>query len=61
VREQEVIAQVQAMPEDQLRDTRRDLEAGIGLMRPQSPMYAPASAYLAAVNAELARRAEQQA
>ena len=45
------------MPDDELRDTQRDLTVGIGLLRPQSPMYAPATAYLAAVNAELARRA----
>jgi hypothetical protein len=61
VREQDVIDQVRAMPDEELWDTRRDLEVGIGLMRPQSPMHAPASAYLAAVNAELARRAGQQA
>jgi hypothetical protein len=61
VREQDVIDQVRAMPDEELRDTRRDLQVGIGLMRPQSPMRAPASAYLAAVNAELARRAGQQA
>jgi hypothetical protein len=61
VREQDLIDQVRAMPDEELRNTRRDLEVGIGLMRPQSPMNAPASAYLAAVNAELARRAGQQA
>ncbi len=61
MRDQDVIARVRAMPDEELRDTRRDLLAGIGLMRPQSPMYAPASAYLAAVNAELARRAGQRA
>ena len=49
------------MPDEELRDTRRDLQVGIGLMRRESPMYAPASAYLEAVNAELARRAGQQA
>jgi hypothetical protein len=61
VRDQEIIDRVRAMPDEELRDTRRDLVVGISLMRPQSPMYAPATAYLAAVNAELARRAGQQA
>src|SRR5260370_845926 len=49
--------QVKTMPDEELRDTRRDLHTGIGLMRPQSPRYAPARAYLAAVTAELAGRA----
>ena len=61
MREQDVLNQVRAMPDEELRDTRRDLQVGIGLMRRESPMYAPASAYLEAVNAELARRAGQQA
>jgi len=61
MREQDVLNQVRATPDEELRDTRRDLQVGIGLMRRESPMYAPASAYLEAVNAELARRAGQQA
>lgn len=52
--------QVEQMPDEELRDTRRDLEVGIGLLRPGSPMYGPATAYLTAVTAELARRAGQQ-
>ncbi len=47
------------MPDDELRATRRDLQAGLGLMRPQSHMDAPARAYVDAVTAELARRAGQ--
>jgi hypothetical protein len=61
MREQDVIEQVKKMPDDELRDTRRDLEVGIGLMRPGSPMYGPATAFLTAVNTELARRTGQQA
>jgi predicted component of type VI protein secretion system len=61
VRDADLAGQLKAMPDEQLRDTRRDLQAGLGLMRRESPMYAPASAYLAAINAELARRAGQQA
>jgi hypothetical protein len=41
MRDQDVLRQVRAMPDDELRDTRRDLEVGIGLMRRESPMYAP--------------------
>jgi hypothetical protein len=61
VRDQDVISRVRAMPDKELRDTRRDLQVGIALMRRESPMYAPASAYLDAINAELARRASRQA
>jgi hypothetical protein len=49
-------AQFQAMPDDELRDVRRDLETSIGLMRRESPMYATATVYLTAVTAELDRR-----
>jgi hypothetical protein len=55
--ERDRIEQVKTMPDDELRDTRRDLQTGIGLLRPRSPRYAPARAYLAAVTAELAGRA----
>ena len=48
------------MPDQELRDTRRDLAAGLGLIRPQSAMHGLASAYLDAVTAELARRAGPQ-
>jgi hypothetical protein len=60
VRDRELVEQLKTMPDDELRTTRRDLHAGIGLMRPQSPMHAPARAYMDAVTAELARRAGQQ-
>jgi len=60
VRDRELAARLQAMPDDELTRTRRGLQAGLGLMRPQSPMYAPARAYIDAVSAELARRAARQ-
>jgi hypothetical protein len=56
VRDHELAAQLQAMPDDELTDTRRDLHAGLGLIRPQSPMYAPARAYIDAITAEPASR-----
>ena len=59
--EQDIRAHVQTMRNDELRDIRRDLQAGLGLMRRESPMYAPATAYLDAVKAELARRGAWQA
>ena len=59
--ERDIRAHVQTMRNDELRDIRRDLQAGLGLMRRESPMYAPATAYLDAVKAELARRAARQA
>jgi hypothetical protein len=59
VRDRDLAGQLKALPNAELRATRRDLQAGLGLMRPQSPMYAPARAYMDAVTAELARRADQ--
>jgi hypothetical protein len=56
MREHDVTEQVKNMPDDELRDTRRDLAAGIGLMRPGSPMYRPATTYLNAIDTELAQR-----
>jgi len=61
VREQDLTGHFQAVPGDELRDARRDLETGVGLMRRESPMHAPATAYLAAITAELDRRARQDA
>ena len=52
--------QLKTMPDSELKDTRRGVETGLALMRPQSRMPAPASAYLAAVDAELAGRIGQQ-
>lgn len=59
MREHDLIGQFQAMADNELRVVRRDLETGIGLMRRTSPMYAPATAYLTAITAELDRRARQ--
>ncbi len=50
--------QVAGLPDGELAGTCRELGTGISLMRPASPMRAPASAYLAAATAELARRAD---
>jgi hypothetical protein len=55
--ERDLTQQVTTMPDEDLRDTRRDLEVGIALLRPGSPMHGPAAAYLTAVESELARRA----
>jgi hypothetical protein len=59
VRDRDLAEQLTTMPDGELRATRRDLQAGLGLMRPQSPVHALARAYLDAVTAELARRAGQ--
>jgi hypothetical protein len=47
---------VRAMSGDELRDTRRDLAVSTSLMRSGSPMHGPATAYLSAVETELAER-----
>ena len=60
MREADLAELLKAMPDEELRDTRRDLQAGLGLMRPQSLMDAPARAYLNAISAELARRPARQ-
>jgi hypothetical protein len=52
----DLTAQITTMPDDELKATRRDLATGIGLMRPESPMYRPATAYLSALDTELAQR-----
>jgi hypothetical protein len=56
MREQHLASQLSAVPDAELKATRRDLETGIAIMRSESPMRAPAAAYLAAVTAELDRR-----
>ena len=60
MRDRDLADQLTTMPDGELRATRRDLQAGLGLMRPQSPMRALALAYMDAVTAQLARRAGQQ-
>jgi hypothetical protein len=57
VGEDHLASQLRATPDDELRVTRRNLQTGIAMMRPGSPMHAPATAYLAAITAELDRRA----
>ncbi len=61
MREHDLTEHLKTMPDEELRDIRRDLQTGIGLMPPHSPMYTPARAHLVAVTAELARRADRQA
>jgi hypothetical protein len=61
MRENDLAHQLQAAPHDELTATRRDLQTGIAMMRRGSPMRAPAAAYLAAVAAELDRRARHTA
>lgn len=61
IREDHLARQLRAAPGDELRATRRDLHTGIAMMRPGSPMHAPATAYLAAITAELDRRARYHA
>jgi len=56
MRDLDLAAQIANMPDDELRATRRDLATGIGLMRPGSPMHGPATAYLSALDTELAQR-----
>jgi len=57
VRERDPADQLQVVADDELTAIRRDLRTGIAMMRRESPMHASATAYLAAVNAELNRRA----
>jgi hypothetical protein len=61
VHEHDLASQLRATPDDELRTTRRDLQTGIAMMRRGSPMHAPATAYLAAITAELDRRARHRA
>lgn len=42
------------MSDNELEATRRDLAAGLGFMPPSNGMYGPATAFLNAVNAEIA-------
>jgi hypothetical protein len=49
VREHDLAGQLKAMPDDELKAIQRDLQAGIGLMRPHSPMHQPARVYLVMV------------
>jgi hypothetical protein len=55
--ERDFVALARDMSDDELRATRRDLATGLGLLRLDSLMYAPAHEYLHAIDAELARRA----
>ena len=56
MREQNQARLVTQMPDDELRRARHDAAIGLGLIRPGSPMYGPARAYLGLLDAELAQR-----
>jgi hypothetical protein len=45
------------MSDNELEAVRRDLAAGLGFMPTSNGMYGPATAFLNAVNAEIAQRA----
>jgi len=56
MRDHHIAARITAMPDGELSATRWDLATGIALMRPQSPLYHLAAAYLSTLDAEVARR-----
>ena len=56
MREQNLARLITDMPDDELRDARRDAAVGLSLLRPGSALYGPAQVYLSLLDAELARR-----
>jgi hypothetical protein len=52
--ERDLAEHVRTMSDDELEATRRDLATGLGFMPPSNGMYGPATAFLNAVNAEIA-------
>lgn len=52
--ERDLAEHVRNMSDNELEATRRDLAAGLGFMPPSNGMYGPATAFLNAVNAEIA-------
>ena len=52
---------VSTLTPGELQRTRRELAAALALARPGSPAQVPIRAYLDAIDAELARRADRQA
>jgi hypothetical protein len=52
---------VRSMSDTELEATRRDLAVGLGFMFPGNGMHGPATAFLNAVNAEIAQRAISEA
>lgn len=52
---------VRTLTPGELERTRRELAAALALARPSSPAHALIAAHLAAITAELADRASQQA
>ena len=51
---------VGSMSASELRQARRELAASVALSRPGSPILAPISAHLLAIDAELAERAQTE-
>jgi hypothetical protein len=58
VAERDLAEYVRSMSDDELEATRRDLAAGLGLMATGNGMYRVTTAFLNAVNAEIAQRAD---
>ena len=54
-------AHVSSMSDEELEATRRDLAAWPWVHAPSNGMYGPATAFLNAVNAEIAQRAMSEA
>ena len=50
---------VSALTAPELKRTRRELHAALALARPESPAQTPILAHIAAIDAELANRADQ--
>jgi hypothetical protein len=50
---------VSALTAPELERTRRELQASLALARPESPVQTPILAHIAAIDAELANRADQ--
>ena len=55
--ERDLAEHVRCMSDDELEAARRDLATGLGFMPPGNGMYGPATAFLNAINAEIAQRA----
>jgi hypothetical protein len=59
--ERDLAEHVRSMSDNELEATRRDLAAGLGFIPPNNGMYRPATAFLNAINAEIAQRAISEA
>ncbi len=59
--ERDLAEHVRSMSDDELDATRRDLATSLAFMPPSNRMYGPATTFLNAVDAEIARRAISEA